>query len=336
MTKQTSADKSDSNRVTAILDNRAWTNWILVGYRGPVRYTLRRIRSDLLRQRLNPTDISIATLSRLSQSPLHEITGPRSKHDDIAGLGELAISALFRTKLSSDATRMELLLRSADDSLCSGSEALRLLTQADVMLEVMDEEASLELLDIDILTRASLGAQVATYKAGTPNIGDKHKARFFQNAQRRLADCADLRRHILHNVAPCFTDTVVCVRMESLAYFVEYNLRNEPKSDLTAMARRVSQDRVLDAVKTVTEKLGDPRIPINFAEAAGYIAQIEGGGKAETYNKKAKAMIELTLKTAGYTGAVRDFAPDWLKGYRLSEAEELQAAIGLIEASNKE
>ncbi len=41
------------------------------------------------------------------------------------------------------------------------------------------------------------------------------------------------------------------------------------------MARRVSNLRVLAAVTSVKTSLGDPRIPINFAEAAGFAGLVK-------------------------------------------------------------
>jgi hypothetical protein len=246
VTRKTREVGARGDNENVAIDNRMWVNLVRTGYRG-APFTYRRFRQEL-NKRTKGSAPAEATLYRLSTSPLDQILGRRAKYDDIAGLGELAIDALFPTPLSKEGMRIEWLLRSANYNLYSPAEALLLLPEAEGILETMDEQAeSTEVCTVDRLARASLGAQIATYKAGARNTSPVRKARLFREAQRR-----------------------------------------------------------------------------------------PGGGKAESYNKKAKTMVELILKTAGYTGPVRDFAPDWLKGYRLSEAGELQVAIGLIEASNKE
>jgi hypothetical protein len=329
MTEQTSDAVGDSANAT--LDNRMWVNWVRFGHRRIGHgFTYRQFRQELKNRK--SVDLSETSIWRLATNPLNQILGPRSKFNDIAGLGELAIEKLFPRSQAGKVMRIEWLLRSANYNLLPSAEATLLLPEAEGLLEAMDEAAAIsELSSIDLLARASLGGQIPTYKAGAKNIDPTRKVRLFREAQRRLAEYADQRMYILQNVESAFTHIVLAVRMESLAYFAEYNLQNEAKSDLPAMSRRLSQDWVLRAVARVTKELGDPRIPINFAEAAGSVALIEGGGKAESYNKKAKAMIELILETAGYTDLISDFSPVWLKDYRLSDAKELEAAIGFIE-----
>ncbi|KPH81377.1 hypothetical protein [Bosea vaviloviae] len=332
MTKKPGANKSEGNRANLVLNARSGVNWAR-NVNGRKRFSYRSFRHSL-----GAGAPAMTSIYRLANSPLEKLLGPRTKYDDIAGLNEQAIKAIFPTEASRAAMRMEWLLRSASYNLIEPARAMLLLSEAEGVLEHLDEKASgNEECRVDWLCRSSLGAQIPTYKAGAPNISPERKVRLFEQAQTRLAECAAERLHVLRNIEAPFTEKAVSVRMETLAFFVEYNLRNQRQSNLKAMAERISEPVVLKAVKLATGRLGDPRIPLNFAEAAGYVAMIEHGGKADAYNKKAEAMIQLMLDTANHTGPIREFAPAWMpEGYDLFKTPELEAAIRLIEASEKE
>lgn len=330
MTKKAIESRVSGDAANVTLDNRLRANWLRHGVKGGRKYTLREI-SDAMGKA--STAVTTVTLHRLTRSKLDQVLSTRAKFADIAGLDGLAIRKLFDTPLAREAMSLEWKLRSADFNRYPASQAMLLITEAEAVVEKMDAAASRdELTATECLVHGSLGAQVATYKA---RVSGPKQITFYQDAKARLLKTAERRTTILDtSLSSAFTDTVLSVRMESLAYFVEYNLHDQKdrNSDLATIARRVASPRVLRAVETVTKALGDPRIPINFAEAAGRVGLMEGTtAKGNAHNQRAADMLSLALETANYCGPVKDFAPDWLRGYDLSSSEELQAAIKLLD-----
>jgi hypothetical protein len=278
--------------------------------------------------------LSRSTVYRVSEQTLKERLA-EPKFFDIAGLHESFVASFYSDTAVIKMMIMEFRLRAAAFGRLRSEEALFLLPQAISMLAEVERNPSATMAYR--IAVSSFGLQVHVYCSRVPGISDEARFQHLLEARQRAEAIADESLRVLSqndDIGLVFQ----AVRIECNAFHIENILKplaerlghNLPSGPLDrtkkSVARRVALERdVSSQIMDVAKKFGDPRLPLNPAEAAGSIGE----------HYRAKTFLQLSMTLDGYQGKVRDWKPKWLPEGYFDETPDLQQAIQIIDG-NKE
>jgi hypothetical protein len=325
-TEQTTDDESSAGMIrAAVMDQHVFFKGMrLVHSINSMHEEIKRISGE--------DALSRSTIYRLSQQSLKERLAD-SKFFDIAGLHEAFVASFYFDAPIIKMMTMEFRLRAASLKLLPSDEAMYLLLQAiNILAEVERNPSATTAYRIAV---SSFGIQVHLYLSRVPGISEEAQFEHLLEARWRIEAIADDSLRVLSQKEDNGL-IFQAVRIECNAYHIENILqplaerlgRSLPSGPLDrtkkSVARRVALEKDLCAqVIDVAKKLGDPRIPLNPAEAAGSIDE----------HYRAKNLLQLSMMLDGFEGKVKDWKPKWLPEGYFDNIPDLQQAIQIIDGN---
>lgn len=298
--------------------------------------SVRRLHHNL--NKVDPTVGSASKINRRAKLSLRERLAKEG--EDIAGLHEVFVKELFSEHFAITSMKMEFRLRAASMNCGKPEDALFLLPSAMCVLEDL-ESKPVDTVDYR-LSVSSLAVHISLYLARAPFTPDAVKHKHLMNARRRVVQCDNDRLSVLRHASSDAIDGLVfqAVRLECNSYHIETELdllsHKLPLPEMDgagscqrtreSVARRVACDdnSIPDQIKATAKLFGDPRLPINPAEAAGFVRE----------HRRAASFLRLSMQIDDYDGKASEWNPEWLpKGY-IAENEHLQAAVKIIDNDN--